>query len=185
MDEGILREGSRTYLWDGRIVEPPPEDPPHVGACERLRRLLDARLTEADWTIFSGHPVDIADGFLPQPDVAVLRGPLEAYEDRRPTPADTALLVEVVDRDDPDAPGDLLGGYAAHGIPQCWVVNIPERRVEVYAGPQPDRRSYRSRADYGPGGRIPLELTGGDRAPAFAGIKVDAILRSSVAGPGR
>ena len=48
--------------------------------------------------------------------------------------------------------------YVPAGIPACWIVNLVDRRVEVYTGPGP--AGYASRADYGPGQAVPQSIEG-------------------------
>lgn len=61
-------------------------------------------------------------------------GDVEDYLERHPEPADVALIVEVakssvaVDRDQ----AAILG---AAGIPVYWIINLPDRQLEVYSNP--------------------------------------------------
>ena len=131
----------------------------------------------------SGHPVVLAEGYEPQPDLAVLRGPRSDYRKRKPTPADVALLAEVADSTYPENVGKFLRRYAAGRHPLYWIVNLNARRVEVYTNPIAARESYASRKDYGLGERVPLVLTAGDVATEFEGIEVEEILRDSLEDP--
>ncbi len=177
---GLIREGGRTYLWDGEIIEPMPENPPHINAVGNLYRILLGRLPTADWTIYQGHPIALAEGFLPQPDITALRGPRSAYRRRRPTPADVALLVEVSDSTYSDDAGPCLRAYAAAGIAPYWIVNVRARRIEVYNNPIDEPLSYADRRDHGPGGLIALSFAPGGIAAAFDPIAVDDVLRDSL-----
>jgi len=172
---GLIREGGRTYLWDGEIIEPIPENQPHINAADNLHRILLGRLPAADWTVNLGHPVELSPNSLPQPDMAVLRGPRSAYRRRRPAPADVVLLVEVSDSTYPDDAGPCLRAYAAAGIAPYWIVNVRARRVEVYHGPSGE--GYGGRRDFGLGEAVPLEIAAG---PAFDPIAVDDVLRDSL-----
>lgn len=175
--EGVLREGSRTYLWDGEIIEPIPEEMPHANAIHHLWRLLDRRLPEDDWMLTQGRPIVLAEGFQPQPDLSVHRGPRSNYRRHKPTPVDVALLVEVSDTTYPNDAGPVLHKFAQEGIPQYWIVNIRARSVEVYKEPDRARGTYLSRATYGMGETVPLVL---GEAAEFAGVPVEEILRDSL-----
>jgi hypothetical protein len=180
---GEIREGSRTYLWDGEVCELMSENPPHVITCERLRRLLESRLDPALWTLFVGRPVELSDGYKPQPDLSVLRGPLERYADRAPGVADVALVVEVADSSVHLDRGRFLRRCALDGIVQYWIVNIPARRVEVYRDPDRDAGEYGDPVVCGPDAGVPLILTRAPDEPAlFPDIAVADILGRS---PGR
>lgn len=179
--EGAIREGSRAYLWDGEIIDPMPEYPPHVNAnaVENLRDLMATRLPRADWTINQAHPVELSDGFKPQPDLSVLRGPRPGYRTRTPRPTDVALLVEVSATTYPEDSGAVLRRYAQEGIVQYWIVNLRGRRVEVYRDPDPAAEAYRDCRVFSMGAEVPLILTGDGEPRAYAGIDVAAILCDS------
>jgi Uma2 family endonuclease len=98
----------------------------------------------------------------PEPDLVVDRGPRRRYANRHPGPQDTALVVEIADsslRHDQTVKADV---YARDAIPVYWIVNIPDRRVEVYTDPTgPGQNpSYRQRQDYALNEAVPLILDG-------------------------
>ena len=68
----------------------------------------------------------------------------------------------------------FLSRYALEGIPQYWIVNIDERRVEVYQEPEADH--YRIQQFYTLGEAVPLVLMGN----AYPGIPVLDILCDSL-----
>jgi Uma2 family endonuclease len=181
--EGFLVEGSSTYLWDGEIIEPMPQNPPHVNAVANLQRRLIARFPEEEWTINQDAPLELAEGYKPQPDIMVLKGPRSAYRRRTPTPADVALLIEVADSTyTPDA-RVFLRKYAESRIPQYWIVNIPEQKVEVYSDPSATEDGtpcYLVRNDFGLKESVPLKLTRDGVSAEFGPIPVLDILRDSV-----
>src|SRR4051812_14796399 len=88
---GIIREGSRAFLWGGETIEPMSENQPHVHATMNLLFLLMARITAAEWTVNVDKPLEVREGYKPQPDLTILRGPRERYRVRVPGPADVAL----------------------------------------------------------------------------------------------
>ena len=64
-----------------------------------------------------------------------MRGPRTRYRDRHPEPTEIGLLIEFSDsslRVDRVGKGRI---YARAGIPVYWVVNVPEKLVEVYTQP--------------------------------------------------
>jgi len=75
-------------------------------------------------------PLAIADDSEPEPDAAIV--PAGDYDQAHPTTA--LLVIEVADsslaRDRRKA-----GLYAAAGIPECWIVDLTARVVEVYSAP--------------------------------------------------
>jgi len=156
IDAGILRDGSRTFLWDGEIIEPMPEKPPHVNVENYFREILADHFPRAAWAINQGNPVQLADGFEPQPDLTVLRSPRSAYIGRLPQPADVALLIEIASTSYFYDAGEYLAAYARAAIPLYWIVNLPARRIEVYSDPDAETGTYRTRQDYAPGMAVPL-----------------------------
>ncbi len=157
VDAGHLRDGSGTFLWDGEMIEPMPKKRPHINTERALLDILNGRFPNDRWTVDFDSPLELRDGFEPQPDIMVLRGPRASYIDHVPTPADVALLVEVSSTTYSFDSGEYLQGYARVGIAAYWIVNIKERRIEVYFDPDADRATYRTRQDYGPGMQVPLE----------------------------
>jgi hypothetical protein len=57
------------------------------------------------------------------------------YESAHPTTA--VLVVEISDTTLAQDRAIKAGLYARAGIPEYWIVNLPERVVEVYRGPVP------------------------------------------------
>ena len=59
----------------------------------------------------------------------------KSYRRRRPLPSEVPLLIEVADSslgDDRHVKGPL---YAAAGIAEYWIVNLPGRCIEVHRAP--------------------------------------------------
>jgi hypothetical protein len=52
--------------------------------------------------------------------------------------------------------------YASCRILTYWIVNIPERRIEVHSSPSGRGKAaqYRDRKDYGPDARVPVIVEG-------------------------
>jgi hypothetical protein len=51
--------------------------------------------------------------------------------------------------------------YARDRLPVYWIINIPERIIEVYTGPKGGRSpAYGTRKDFGRGSRVPVVLRG-------------------------
>ncbi len=181
---GQLREGSKTFLWDGEIIEPMPENQPHVHAQDNLYRLFIARLPEDQWTICPAHPLALKEGYKPQPDLMILAGPRSDYRQRVPNAADSALVVEIADSSYPEDAGDKLPEYAAAGIPQYWIVHIRARRIEAYSGPivTSGVGRYADRKDYPLESAVPLVLERNGLAHEFGAIPVLDVLRDSLEG---
>jgi Uma2 family endonuclease len=76
----------------------------------------------------------------PEPDLAIMPLSTPTNEASRPTSA--SLIVEVAESSlayDRDRKGPL---YAAAGIQEYWLVNLPEHCLDVYRQPVPDAASF-------------------------------------------
>ncbi len=176
LNGGFLTEGSKTFLWDGEIIEPMPENEPHANAQDSLYRKLLRLLPEEEWTIRPAHPLSLKDGYKPQPDLVVLPGTPEDYLGRVPSASDAALVIEIADSSYPQDSGEKLAEYANAGVPRYWIVNLRDRRIEAYSLPADGL--YQDRRDYPPEAAIPLTL---DPAGVFFGeIRVLDVLKNSL-----
>jgi Uma2 family endonuclease len=119
----------RTELIEGIIYDVMPRNAAHRNALNVLGRILTRALDER-YAIQQQDAVAITGWKgrnAPEPDLAVIA---QGYIDPIPTAKETFAVIEVSDttykRDRRKA-----GLYVAAGIP-AYIVNIPERRVEVY-----------------------------------------------------
>ncbi|MBI3269673.1 MAG: Uma2 family endonuclease [Planctomycetes bacterium] len=155
IDTGLFDSDERVELLEGWISLPMTRKPPHDVALgladESLRKVLPAgrhvRVQSALTTADSE----------PEPDLAVVRGSRRDYVERHPGPAETAMVVEVADTSlarDRQVKGRL---YARAGIPWYWILNLEDRRLEVYSEPSRagEQAAYGRRQDYGPGDAAP------------------------------
>jgi Uma2 family endonuclease len=157
---GILTEDDPVELLEGWLISKMPKNPPHRATTRLIRKALE-QIVPAGWYVDSQEPITLADS-EPELDVMVVRGQTRDYLDRHPGVSDLALVVEVADmtlRRDRTAKKRL---YARAGIPVYWVVNLPDKRVEVYSDPSgpADRPDYRQQQNYGSGDTIPLLIEG-------------------------
>ncbi len=160
IEAGVLTEADPVELLEGWIVYKMTRNPPHDVALGLTGDALAARLP-AGWHVREQSAVTTADS-EPEPDLAVTRGVRRDYAARHPGPADLALVVEVAESSLDDDRDDKWRIYARAGIPVYWIVNVVDRRVEVYTDPTgPDPApGYRRRDDYGPGQAVPFALPG-------------------------
>ena len=64
-----------------------------------------------------------------------LSGLRDDYHRQRPTPADVLLVTEVSDSSLEYERDVKLPRYAAAGIPEVWIANVPARQVEAFHDP--------------------------------------------------
>ena len=131
---GILPETNRLELIEGKLVEKMTKSEDHSTSSELCWRLIHA-LLPAGWHVRIEKPVRIPSRRSePEPDVSVARGDVRDYLGRHPGPEDVAMVVEVT-RTSAAKDRALARVYGAGGIPVYWILNVPKRRLEVYANP--------------------------------------------------
>jgi Uma2 family endonuclease len=129
-------------LIDGLLVRKMTKKPPHVISCEATRNALFP-LIPPGWRLAIEAPVRIPDFDEPEPDLAIVRGTLEDYEDRHPGPADIGVLIEVSDAPLERDRGEKQLAYARGRVPAYWIVNLVDRQLEIHTDPA--EAGYRER----------------------------------------
>ncbi len=160
LSEGILKSGDPVELIDGFLVLKMSRNPPHDSAIDLFRTALSL-LLPTGLMLRSQQAATLLDS-EPEPDFAVVRGGPRTYRTRHPQPADILLIVEVSDTTlDQDQTAKSVA-YARNRLTEYWIVNIPDRQIEVYTDPQPAASppAYATRTDYRPGQEVPLVLDG-------------------------
>lgn len=120
-------EGVRVELLDGLLVDMRPQDPEHVWIVRQLQILLGPRLPLLRVQL----PLDVADGWVPEPDIAL------AETERHHHPK-SALFVAEVAFSSKRVDMRKAFVYAAAGIPTYWLVDLPASVVRVHTQPGPD-----------------------------------------------
>jgi len=138
---GSLGEDDRVELIEGEIAEMSPISPTHAGHVTRLTALLMRRLGERA-LVSVQNPVAMDELSEPQPDVAVLRLREDTYTDAHPGPQDVLLIVEVAETSVEYDRNVKVPLYARAGIPEAWLVSLPDRWIEVYR--EPSALGYKS-----------------------------------------
>lgn len=124
----------RVELIDGIVVRRARMKPPHIVALGRVRRQLEARLPQG-WFFRQQFDVTLSTS-QPIPDGAVVVGASDDdYAERHPVPDEVPLIVEVSDSTLNTDQTTKQQMYAHDRIRVYWIVNIPQRRLEVYSRP--------------------------------------------------
>jgi Uma2 family endonuclease len=128
-------EGKRVQLIGGEVIEMPAQGNKLGATIHRIQRLLEGVFGPGFW-VRNQLTLDLDPHGIPDPDIAVVRGDTDQPGDDDPT---TALLVVQVSDSmlsyDQNAKASM---YAAAGIADYWIVNIPDRQLESRRNPQPD-----------------------------------------------
>ncbi len=146
---GVLHEDDRVELINGQLIDMLPIGPFHSGSTKRLLRLFE-RSSRDRWITSIQDPVALGPHDEPQPDLMLLRPEPDFYSTRHPGAADVFLLVEISDSTLIVDRQEKLPLYARSGIPEVWIVNLPEHVIEVYRQPAPSG-SYSEQQKVHPG----------------------------------
>ncbi len=128
-DMGHLSE--RTELIRGVIIDQRPKSPLHSSIVQKLSRYL-LRTLPPGYHQRAEQPLTFTES-EPEPDVAVVSGEIEDFEQAHPRTA--ALVIEVcVTSEELDRV--KLSVYAGAGVAEAWLVLAVERVVERHTEPQ-------------------------------------------------
>lgn len=136
IDAGIFQEDDRVELTEGELRLLPQLKPAHAGKNKRLNRLFSGRVGDLALVAVQD-PLTLAEHSEPEPDLMLLRPRADFYETANPTPEDVYLVIEIADTSLQQDRARKVPLYAAHGIPEVWLLDLQHRRLEVYRDPSP------------------------------------------------
>lgn len=130
---GILGGDERVELLDGVLTRMSPVSPEHGSVVARLNRWLDPAGNAGRFEVQIEGALVVPDRTsLPEPDLMVV----SADRDPKRHPTTALLVIEV-------ALSSLLidtrrktALYAEARVPEYWVVDVPGRKLEVFADPR-------------------------------------------------
>ena len=132
VEAGVFGPDDRLELIEGQLLAMTPQGSRHAAIVDQAGDVLRGVFGEG-CRVRIQCPLAAGDDSEPEPDLAVVPGRARDYLDAHPTSA--LLVVEVSDdslRRDRTVKQRL---YARHGIPEYWIVALPDERVEVYRDP--------------------------------------------------
>lgn len=157
VETGLYGPEERLELIEGVVVEKmTPQKSTHSTAILACEEALRASF-RTGCHVRVQLPLALGDLSEPEPDLAVVAGGFRDYAAQHPTTA--VLVVEVADATlayDRSTKGPL---YARAGVPEYWIVNLPDRMLEVHREPaamaeQPLGHHYRSITRYTEGATV-------------------------------
>lgn len=137
-ESGILTEQEKTELIEGRIIKMVPIGSKHADWVDRFTEYL-VQHKPAELRVRTQNPIYLEDSNEPQPDIALLRS--GDYRNKLPSAKDTLLIIEIAETSLSYDRQVKVPLYARFGIPETWIVDVRENRLEVYQ--QPDVDGYR------------------------------------------
>jgi len=135
---GILTEDEHVELINGELFDMAPIGSFHADFIDRLARLFFKQADDSV-RVRIQNPIHLSDFAEPEPDITLVKD--NNYRQQHPSAEDVLLLVEVADT---SLHYDLtikLPLYAKHQIPEVWVCNLKDKRLDIYQ--QPDNDYYR------------------------------------------
>jgi Uma2 family endonuclease len=156
---GLLDEDDQLELLEGWPVKKMTKNPLHDGTVDQINLVLGSRLPPG-WYIRVQNVI-LTEDSAPEPDLAIVRGMPKDYRDQHPRPQDVGLIVEVADTSiAKDREKRHL--YARAGITTYWLVNLLDRRLEVFSSPNTGRADsdYEQQHVLGTRQKVPLKIPG-------------------------
>jgi len=159
-EQGFFGPQDKIELIDGYLVEKMPQNDPHMVVVDLLSEIF-LRALPKEWTIRCQLGVKLSSDTIPEPDGVIVPGPKKRYLRGKPTRKEIALVIEVADSSLRYDRTTKQRVYARDRLPVYWIVNIPERVIEVYTEPKAGRApTYQQRDEFVRGSRVPIVLLG-------------------------
>ena len=132
IQDGFLADGNYELVL-GKIVRKMGQGRWHIILVMRLIKVLEAVFGFE--RLQSQATLPLGDNGDPEPDLAVLAQSIDQYVEQEPGEKDTILVVEVSDSTLAYDLSNKVRQYGSVGIPEYWVVDIPNRLLHVFREP--------------------------------------------------
>ena len=162
---GVFDPAAKLELVNGDLHAMTPQGSRHATGVALVTDAL-RRACGSGFHVRMQLPLAADDYSEPEPDAAVVAGTIRDYRDAHP--ASAVLIVEVSDHSLHHDRTVKQRLYARCGVPEYWILALPEARLEVHRDPGED--GYR---------RVSIHATGDSVAPwacPAAQIAVDDLL---------
>jgi Uma2 family endonuclease len=153
-EAGLFRD-ERVELLDGEIIIMSPKLTPHASTVNYLMYALITKLG-ASALVRVQDPIALNNWSEPEPDIAVCYSNPDRYLQAHPRADQVLLVIEVADTSLTYDRTRKARAYAASEIPEYWIVNLPDRRIEILTDPDPAAQRYRQQRVAFPGEVLPL-----------------------------
>lgn len=153
--EAGLFQDAPVELLDGKIIVMSPKLTPHAFTVNGLMYALVTKLgTRA--IVRVQDPIVLNNWSEPEPDIAVCQPDPDRYLRAHPRANQVLLVIEVAESSLTYDRTHKARAYATSGIPEYWIVNLPDGCIEVRTDPDPATRLYRQQRDAFPGETLAL-----------------------------
>ncbi len=137
-EAGVFSRHPRVELIKGEIIEMAPIGGLHIRAVMALTHIFVLAAGARFWVSIQS-PLRLDDSSEPEPDLVLLRLPVDRTRTKEPPrAADAALVVEVANTSLQYDKQVKMPLYARHGIPEFWIVDVDAESITVYRSPTHD-----------------------------------------------
>lgn len=131
-------DGKRVELIEGEIIEMSPMKSLHATVIRLVLNIM-RNVFAKDYVVDSQLPMSFSKNTEPEPNVAIVKGEIKDFVQAHPKTAE--LIIEVSDatlRYDRTKKASL---YAKNKIQDYWILDVKNKRLEVYRRPIKDKKS--------------------------------------------
>jgi len=133
IDQGMVEDYEKCEIIDGELIKKMTIGDRHAAAVNWLTRFFITNVSE-NILVSIQNPLRLGDYDEPEPDIVL--ADLTKYDGKRhPRPAETILVIEVSDSTLKYDREIKIPLYAEAEIPEVWIVNLPNRIVEIHHQP--------------------------------------------------
>lgn len=164
-EEGILDEEQPVELLDGILIDRDSGQGPGMSSSEihrflvqKIRELFRSLVRPGIAHVVSEDDAHLSESSLLQPDICIVKGKLEDFEDRYPNADDIPLCLEVAQTSLQRDRGAKAVVYASAGIDVYIIINLVAESVEVYTNPNMATAEYRNRQTFGRGDVVVIDM---------------------------
>ena len=134
---GIIGPEDRVELIDGEIIQMSLIGHRHITAVNRATDFFTGAF-RGRAIVSVQNPLRLSPYTEPEPDIVLLKYRADFYKDKRITPDDALLVLEVADTTIRYDRGIKLRKYASAMTPEFWIANLEDDVLEVYREPAAD-----------------------------------------------
>ena len=131
VDAGILDEDDPVELLNGQLAEMSPQGEQHGGLLQWLATVLIRGIDPDTAGVRVQLPLTFAPLSVPEPDIAIVAAGLNT----KAHPAAAELVIEIAVTTRRFNLGAKAEIYAAAGVREYWVIDVPARIVHVHDAP--------------------------------------------------
>lgn len=133
IEAGVF-ENRRVEMIDGMVVEMSPADDPHGGAVFAIGVAFGIEPAPGLKGVSDG-ALYLSEDLMFAPDITIIPRTLLIEKAKG---EDIRLLIEVSDSSLENDLGNKAKLYAAHGVPEYWVVDLEKRKLHRHLDPNTD-----------------------------------------------